>query len=72
MTTTSDISYISKTYIPDNEEAPASQIGATLEALAHTIRLRRDADESSYTYRLLSESPISFDGCFRAVWNFAR
>ncbi|WP_251178490.1 phosphoribosyl-ATP diphosphatase [Adlercreutzia agrestimuris] len=57
MTTTSDSSYISKTYIPDNEEAPASQIGATLEALAHTIRLRRDADESSYTYRLLSESP---------------
>ncbi len=44
-----------KTYIPENETVPASQIGATLEALASTIAARRDADESSYTYRLLTD-----------------
>ena len=34
----------SKTYIPEGEVAPSSQIGATLEALARTIASRRDAD----------------------------
>ena len=43
-----------KTYIPEGEAAPASQIGATLEALYATIDARRDAGEESYTYRLLS------------------
>ena len=33
---------------------PASQIGATLEALAATIAARREAGEESYTHRLLS------------------
>ena len=35
-------------------KARLSQIGATLEALAATIAARRDADEASYTYRLLT------------------
>ena len=43
-----------KTYIPAGEETPASQIGATLEALCATIEARRNAGEESYTYRLLS------------------
>lgn len=45
-----------KTYIPEAEQAaaPASQIGATLEALAGTIHARRDAGEESYTFRLLT------------------
>ena len=43
-----------KTYLPVGEEAPTSQIGATLEALAATIHARRDAGEESYTYRLLT------------------
>lgn len=45
------------TYIPEDERgvAPASQIGATLEALAATIHARRDADEKSYTYLLLTD-----------------
>ncbi len=43
-----------KTYIPAGESAPASQIGATLTALAATIAIRREADEKSYTYRLLT------------------
>lgn len=43
-----------KIYIPAGEAAPASQIGATLEALAATIAARREADEASYTHRLLS------------------
>lgn len=43
-----------KTYIPEGETAPASQIGATLEALMSTIEGRRDAGEESYTFRLLS------------------
>lgn len=34
--------------------APASQIGATLEALGSTIAGRREAGEESYTYRLLN------------------
>ena len=42
-----------KTYIPEGEQAPASQIGATLEALAGTIHARREAGEGSYTFRLL-------------------
>ena len=46
-----------KTYIPEGEVAPASQIGATLEALAGTIAARREAGEESYTYRLLTASP---------------
>lgn len=45
---------IQKTYIPEGEQAPASQIGATMEALAATIASRRDAGEKSYTYRLLA------------------
>lgn len=43
-----------KTYIPAGETPPASQIGATLEALAATIAARRDAGEESYTHRLLA------------------
>lgn len=43
-----------KTYISDDREQPASQIGASLESLAHTIHERRNADEKSYTYRLLT------------------
>lgn len=43
-----------KTYIPEGETPPASQIGATMEALAATIAARRDADEESYTHRLLT------------------
>lgn len=46
-----------KTYVPAGEVAPASQIGATLEALAATIAGRREAGEESYTYRLLTASP---------------
>ena len=45
-----------KTYIPEGEIAPASQIGATLEALAATIAARRQAGEESYTHRLLKGS----------------
>lgn len=45
---------VDKTYIPEGQDAPASQIGATLEALAATIASRRDADDASYTYRLLA------------------
>lgn len=45
-----------KTYVPSGEEVPASQIGATLEALAATIAARREAGEESYTYRLLTSS----------------
>lgn len=44
----------SKTYLPEGAEAPASQIGATIDALAATIAARRDAGAESYTYRLLS------------------
>lgn len=43
-----------KTYVPEGEQAPASQIAATLEALAATIAARREAGEESYTYRLLT------------------
>lgn len=43
-----------KTYLPEGEGLPASQIGATLEALACTIAARRHADGQSYTHRLLS------------------
>ena len=43
-----------KTYLPAGETLPASQIGATLEALAATIAARRDAGEESYTHRLLA------------------
>lgn len=43
-----------KTYFPAGEVPPASQIGATLEALAATIAARREAGEESYTHRLLS------------------
>ncbi len=44
-----------KTYIPEGESAPVSQIGATLEALASTIEARRSAGAESYTYRLLTD-----------------
>lgn len=43
-----------KTYVPEGEQLPASQIAATLEALAGTIAARRDAGEESYTNRLLA------------------
>ena len=43
-----------KTYIPEGEVAPASQIAATLEALAATIAARRETGEESYTFRLLT------------------
>ena len=43
-----------KTYLPAGETPPASQIGATLEALAATIAARRDAGGESYTHRLLA------------------
>ncbi|GAA6489845.1 phosphoribosyl-ATP pyrophosphatase [Gordonibacter urolithinfaciens] len=43
-----------KTYLPAGEVPPASQIGATLEALAAIIAERREAGEESYTHRLLS------------------
>lgn len=43
-----------KTYLPAGEVPPASQIGATLEALAATIAARREAGEESYTHRLLA------------------
>ena len=43
-----------KTYLTAGEVPPASQIGATLEALAATIAARREAGEESYTHRLLS------------------
>ena len=46
-----------KTYLPENETPPPSQIGATLEALAATIAARRDAGDESYTHRLLAGSP---------------
>ena len=42
-----------KTYITDESQAPASQIGDTLETLASTIHESRHADESSYTYHLI-------------------
>lgn len=43
-----------KTYVPEGEEAPSSQIGATMEALACTIAARRDDGDESYTHRLLT------------------
>ena len=52
-----------KTYIPAGEQGQvlASQIGATLEALASTIHARRNAGDESYTHRLLTgnaDSPL--------------
>lgn len=50
-----------KYYIPEGEEAPTSQIGATLEALTSTLAARRNASAESYTYRLLtgpSDAPL--------------
>lgn len=44
----------SKTYVPEGQDAPASQIGATMEALAATIAARRAAGEESYTHQLLT------------------
>ena len=43
-----------KTYVPEGEQPPASQAGASLEALAATIAARREAGEESYTHRLLT------------------
>lgn len=43
-----------KTYIPEGEQPPVSQIGATIESLAATIAARRGAGEESYTHRLLT------------------
>lgn len=45
---------MTKTYIPEGEEAKRCQIGSTLEILSQTIHNRRNAGESSYTYRLLT------------------
>lgn len=45
---------MTKTYISDDRPQPESQIGASLESLAHTIHERREAGEKSYTYRLLT------------------
>jgi phosphoribosyl-ATP pyrophosphohydrolase len=45
---------MSKTYIPEGEKAPESQIGATLDALYATIEQRRTAGDESYTHRLLT------------------
>lgn len=42
-----------KIYVPDGQEQPHSQIGATFEALAATIAQRRQAGGESYTHRLL-------------------
>ncbi len=42
-----------KTYVPAGDCAPASQVGATLEALAATIAARREAGEEIYSHRLL-------------------
>lgn len=44
----------SKTYIPESEVPPQSQIGAALEALGSTIEARRNAGEESYTWKLLT------------------
>lgn len=54
----------SKTFIPEGETLPTSQIGATLDALATTIASRRDAGEESYTYRLLNGNS---DGILKKV-----
>lgn len=43
-----------KYFVPEGEAEPSSQVGATIETLAHTIASRRDAGEESYTYRLLT------------------
>lgn len=45
-----------KIYIPEGENAQASQIGATLESLSTTIESRRMAGDESYTHRLLTGS----------------
>lgn len=55
---------VDKTYIPEGEVAPASQIGATLEALGATIAARRESDEASYTHRLLTGN---VDGVLKKV-----
>ena len=46
---------IRKTFIPETGSFPASQIGATLEALSATIATRRDAKAPSYTHQLLTD-----------------
>ena len=47
-----------KTYIPEGEIAPTSQIGATIEALVATIEARRHVDpQLSYT-RMLLDAPV--------------
>lgn len=45
---------MSKTYVPEGEKVPESQIGATLDALYATIEQRRTAGDESYTHRLLT------------------
>lgn len=55
---------VDKTYIPKGEVPPASQIGATLEALGAAITARREADETSYTHRLLAGN---VDGVLKKV-----
>lgn len=43
-----------KTYLPEGQTPPPSQIGASLESLAATIAARRGAGQESYTFRLLA------------------
>lgn len=47
-----------KTFLTEGQVPPASQIGATLEALASTIAARAQAGEESYTYRLLHNEEL--------------
>lgn len=44
----------SKTFLPEGEAVPDSQIGKSFEVLAETIEARSHAGEESYTYRLLT------------------
>lgn len=44
---------LQKTYVPQGQPTPPSQIGATLETLARIIKARRGAGEESYTSFLL-------------------
>lgn len=53
-----------KTYVPEGQQVPASQIGATMESLAATIAARKEAGEGSYTYRLLNGN---VDGVLKKV-----
>ncbi len=45
-----------KYFVPENQEKPISQIGATLDSLSHTIEARKQSGSESYTFRLLTGS----------------